>query len=193
MIHLIRRLVTWLLDKLGLLSGRGLLWPSTTLPDPNAPEFQPVVNENHHLFTAEVERLDVKRCIRGEAQWFTMIAFDQLGGRLGEVELRWELERAGVGTVMDMPNWMGETRESDGACRFFHAQRPARYRLIVEDVWLVENIRTDLPWKCYANGYCTHADVGTFQNPGRGGWLVVLKPGRFAYWVIIHLKGEADE
>ena len=190
--NMIRWLVTWLLAKLGWL-GKSLVMPQDEMPDPNAPEFQPRVNPDHPLFSAVVERLDVKRCISGEAQWFTVIAFDQLGERLGEVKLAWELERAGVGTVMDMPNWRGETRGSDGACRFFHAQRPARYRLIVEGVWLIENIRTDLPWKCYANGYCTTADPGSFENPGRGGWLVVVKPGVFGYWLYLSLKGEGGE
>ena len=187
MADVIRWLVTWLLVKIGLL-GRPLMTPQYERPDPNAEEFQPRVNPDHPLFTAEVELLDVKRCIGGEAQWFTVIAFDQFEERLGEVKLKWELERAGVGTIMDMPNWRGETRESDGACRFFHAQRPARYRLIVDGTWLVENVRTDLPWKVYSNGYATHADPGTFENPGRGGWLVVLGPGKFSYWITLRLK-----
>jgi len=113
------------------------------------------------------------------------------GERLGGVHLAWELERAGVGTIIDMPNWMGETRSSDGASRFFHTQRPARYSLYVDGELLVSNVRTDLPWKCYSNGYCTHADINEFFNPGPGGWLVVLCPGRFGYWIMLKLKDES--
>ena len=183
----LRWLITWLLDKLGWL-GKGLVTPQYERPDPNAPEFQPRVNPEHPLFTAEVERLDVKRCIGGEYQWFTVIALGLDDKRLGGVPLHFELERAGVGTIMDMPNWRGETRGTDGACRFFHTQRPCRYTLIVDDTWLIENIRTDLPWKCYYNGYCTCADPGSFNNPGLGGWLAVLGPGKFAYWITLRLK-----
>ena len=188
MTHLIRWWLTWLLAKLGLL-GKGLLTPQYVPPDPNDPQYRPVVNEVHPLFTATVERLDVRRCLTGAYQWFTVLATGLDGERLGGVKLRWELEGAGVGTIIDMPNWMGETR-GDGACRFFHTQVPCRYSLIVEGTWLVKNIRTDLPWKCYANGFCTHANVNEFFNPGPGGWLVVLAPGRFGYWVMLRLKGE---
>jgi len=175
------RLLTWLFVRLG--------WPSAQYeqPDPNAPEFQPVIHD-HPLFTVEVERLDVKRCIMGENQWFTVLAFGLDWIKLGGVRHQWILEDAGKGTVIDLPNWQGETRETDGACRFFHIQQPARYSLIVEGNLLVSNIRTDLPWKCYANGYCTHAYIDDFGNPGLGGWLAILKPGRFGYWIYLKLK-----
>ncbi len=189
MVDIVRWLVTWLLWKLGWL-GRGLLGAEYKRPDPDDPQYQPIVNEDHPLFACTVERLDVRRCIMGENQWFTVLACGLDGERLGGVKLQWKLERAGVGTVIDMPNWIGETRETDGACRFFHTQLPCRYTLVVEGTWLVKNIRTDLPWKCYANGYCTHADPGTFWNPGKGGWLAVLKPGKFGYWCLLGLRGD---
>ena len=186
----LRELLTNVLAWLGLL-GRGWFRPPMAMwekPDPDDPEFQPVINADHPLFDATVERLDVKRCIGGEYQWFTVIALDPFDERLGGVKLHWELEGAGVGTIIDMPNWMGETRDTDGASRFFHAQRPARYRLVVEGVWLVENVRTDLPWMEFSNGYKTYADPNAFENPGLGGWLAVLRPGHFAYWVMLRLK-----
>jgi len=185
-----RRFLTWLLAKLGWL-GKSLLRPQYERPDPNAPEFQPRVNPEHPLFTAKVERLDVRRCIGGEYQWFTVITFDQEGERLGEVKLKWELENVGVGTVLDMPNYVGQTRRSDGSSRFFHTQRPCRYTLVVEGEWLVENVSTALPWKCYYNGFCTYADPDTFANSGRGGWLAVLGPGKFSYLITLRLKGES--
>jgi len=182
-----RRFLTWLLAKLGWL-GEGLLTPQYTRPDPGAAEFQPRVNPAHPLFTAEVERLDVKRCIGGEYQWFTVIALGLDDKRLGGVKLQWELENVGIGTVLDMPNYVGQTRRSDGSSRFFHTQMPCRYRLIVEGTWLVENVSTALPWKCYYNGFCTYADPGTFVNPGRGGWLSVTGPGKFGYICHLQLK-----
>jgi len=156
-------------------------------PDPNDPQYQPIVNWDHPSFNVDVERLDVKRCIAGEAQWLTVVAVAG-NERLGGVELKWELEGAGVGTVIDLPNWVGITRESDGACRFFHTQKPCRYSLYVEGEWLLRNVRTDLPWKCYANGYCTYTNVEEFQAGGVGGWLTVLGPGKFAYWVTLWKK-----
>jgi len=187
----LRIFLTWLLAKLGLL-GKGLLKPQAILLDPKDPQYRPVVNADHPLFDAVVERLDVKRCIGGEYQWFTTIAFGLEGERLGGVRLGWELEGAGIGTVIDMPNWVGETRDSDGACRFFHTQQPCRYSLYAEGEWLVRNVRTDLPWKCYANGYCTYANVEEFLGGygGVGGWLAVLMPGRFAYWITLKLKAK---
>jgi len=187
MANVVRDLVTRLLAKLGLLGGR-LFLPQWEPPDPNDPQYQPVVNPDHPLFDATVERLDVKRCLTGEYQWFTVIAFDQDGERLGGVKLKWELNDVGIGTVLDMPNYVGETRLSDGASRFFHTQRPCSYTLVVEGTWLIKNVRTNLPWRCYSNGYCTHCDPGDFVNPGPGGWLVILGPGRFGYWCYLKLK-----
>lgn len=187
MANVIRWWLTWLLAKLGWL-GRGWVTPQYERPDPNDPQYRPVVNPDHPLFTAIVEQLNVKRCITGEYQWFTVLATGRDGERLGGVKIRWELEGAGIGTIIDMPNWMGETRGTDGACRFFHAQQPCRYTLIVEGTWLVRNVRTDLPWKVYANGYATYAELNAFVSSGPGGWLAILMPGRFGYWVMLSLK-----
>jgi len=84
MANVVRYLVTRFLAKLGLLGGR-LFLPQWEPPDPNDPQYQPVVNSDHPWFTATVERLDVKRCLTGEYQWFTVLATGTDGERLGGV------------------------------------------------------------------------------------------------------------
>lgn len=186
--NLIRRLVTWVWAKLGLL-GKSLLTPQYERPDPNDPKYLPKFHK-HPLFTAEARLRDVKECIGGMQQWFTVSVVDVDGEPLSDVPLRFELEGAGKGIFLDKPNWESETR--DGHSRFFHMQRPATYRLYANGKLLVSNLSTALPWQCYYNGYCSCTDPGTFRNPGRGGWLAILKPGAFSWAIELTLKGEAD-
>ena len=182
--YVMRRLVTWLLAKLGWL-GKSLVTPQYQMPDPNDPKYQPKMHE-HSLFNAEARLRSVKECIGGMQQWFTVSVVDEKGEPLSDVPLRFELEGAGKGVFYDMPNWESEPR--DGVSRFFHKQQPATYRLYVDGELLVSNISTALPWKCYYNGYCTYADPGSFQNPGRGGWLAILGPGKFSWAIKVTLK-----
>lgn len=172
------RFLTWLFVRLG--------WITAQLLDPNAPEFQPVIHE-HPLFTVEAERLNVKRCIMGENQWFTFLVVDQQANHLGGVVIEPGLEDAGIGTVIDEPCWFGVTRGTDGALRFRHTCYPCSYSIYVEGDLLVSNVRTDLPWVEYANGQKSFVDIETARGI-IGGWLAVNKPGYWAYWFYLRLK-----
>jgi len=107
------------------------------------------------------------------------------GEPLSGIKVRFDVEPS-QGVAYDHPHVWGVTDEN-GYLEWNHFGVPTCYILWMEDdeVPLVENIRTDLPYE-----YCNPAPWP--PQGWYGGWRPVNRPGIYSYRFLVERKGDVE-
>jgi hypothetical protein len=164
----------WMLWRMGLVES----WVRPLDEEEDA-TIRPVYHDNL-LFVAQAWRLSACEAKGGSNRWFTVFARGAQDQPLAGMEIHWDIEWA-PGVVADRPRWTGETNQR-GICRFRHTGKPARYKLYVNDVLVLSNVRTDLNVDCYCHPYCDPKSGATW------GWRKINQPGSYGYYVYLTSK-----
>lgn len=155
-------------------------WQTDWLERGIPPDEWPVVLDSTEWEVLGITRVSACNNRPGYGRFY-MRALSASGGFLGAVTVAFDTTPS-EGVAYDHMNIWGITGTGQGNLGYLewnHLRVPTRYRIYVEGVLLVDNIRTDL-----GNEYC--------KPPGAAPWtgnVPVNRPGIYSYLVILQYVG----